>query len=377
MPGMSDRKFRDAVERYSGLEQDDPFVRAAIQTETEKWGVLRQERIQAVADKAGELARGYMPVPRDKDRNDERVAYGPGLNAEAALISKAFAKRLETWARELRERCFDTSRPPFQGEAAASVWIESESAADRERWKKRSESTRDTHEEIRRLADLAGVDAKLEMRWLRYYKAGSEFTQLAPAFPGTILEKLAGEINRVSEETAFHPVVLTAFVLWGAAPTISRIRITETAKTCRISEDRILSRWVTVRFNAADVTDVELRALYKDIREFFGATNRNRLTWTEYDFLALVDSNGGWPERDKTQYWEEVLRQWKEMHATGSLTLNSWRAVRNKYEALTSRTNVRELMTPNPPPPPMGHTEFAKARKRAEELAHRYPPRRW
>lgn len=375
MSVMSDREFRDAVERYSGLEQDNPFVKAAIQTETEKRNVLRQERIQAVADKAGELARGYMTVPRDKDKNNERVAYGPGLNAEAALISKAFTKRLEPWARELRGRCFNTPSPPFQGEAAASVWIESESEADRERWKKRAESTRDTREEIKRLADLAGLDAKLEVRWLRYYESGNEFTQLAPAFPGTILEELAREINRVSEETAFHSVVLTAFVLWGAAPTISRIRITETAKTCRISEDRILSQWVTLRFNAADVTDVELRALYKDIRGFFGVTNKNRLTWTEYDFLALVDSNGGWPERDKTRYWEEVLRQWKEVHATGSLTLNSWRAVRNKYEALTNRTNLRELMTPDPPPSLMDRAEFAEARKRAEELARRHPPR--
>jgi hypothetical protein len=366
MTSMPPKEFRDVVERYAGREQDDVFVRAAVEEEAEEHGALRQERVQAVANRAQEMARGVVSVPKDKD-DGGRTGRELGLSAEAAVIGNVLAKRLEPWARELRKLCFDSFEPPFQEWGEALKWIREEVVSDREKWRATETPGRNIEAEIQRLADLAGLEVKIEPRWLRYYEPDNEYTQLAPAFPDTDIEKLAKELNRVSRETAFHPVVLAAFVLCGSAPEISRIRITETAKTCRISGDRIPSRWVTIRFNAADVTDVELRTIYKDVRTFFGAVNKARITWSEAQFLFLVDSMGGWPSDDKTRFWEAILRQWKVHRASQYLSLNSWQAVRNKYERLTKRTSLRELVTPNPPTPPMSKAEL-------EKLARRYPP---
>jgi hypothetical protein len=316
--------------------------------EAEEHGALRPERVQAAADRAQESACGYAPAPRDDGAGVRRR--GLRLNAEAALISGALAKRLEPWACALRERCFGFPGPPFREWDEALEWIKDEVKKDHEKWVQDPSSKADVEAEIRQLADLAGLEVKAEPRWLRYYEPDNEYTQLAPAFPGTTIEELARETNRVSEETAFHPASLTAFVLCRAAPAISRIRVTETSKTCRVPGDRIPSRWVNIRFNAADVTDVELRRLYNDVREFFGAKGSQRMTWHEAIFLALADEMGGPPEREKSRFWEEVLRRYKATRAAETSPLNSWKAARNKYERLAARIDIRALTTPSPPP---------------------------
>ena len=348
MPKMRLREFRDLVGRVAGLASDSDFVDAAILREVEEYGNLRQERAQAVANSAKERAGNWVRASRDSEDAYKTRHAELGLNPEAALVSKAFAKRLEPWARRLREEGdFDGSEAPFpEDEAAAADWIEEQSAADRKRWIRGHSSKVDARKEIRRLAEVAGLDVDPRPRLLKYGRPGKDHVKNAPVFPGTFLDRLARETNRVSEKTAFQPETLTGYVLTGLQPLISRVRITKSQNTCRVPGGHIHSRCVTLRFNAADVAYDEVRSLYKEIREFFGAANTERLTWPEADFLSLVDSMGGPPEYGKTRFWEEVLRRWKEEPAAQYSPLNSWRAARNKYERLDGRTYIREL----PPP---------------------------
>lgn len=365
-------EFENLVAVASGLEPNSDDVQLAVWEEFRQVGRLYRESAATVADRAREKAGKLVYAPREEKNDDaqaRRREWGP--NAESALISNAFAKRLEPWACGLRERCFGLPGPPFREWEEAVGWIKSEVKRDREKWKQSPASKVEAEAEIRRLADLAGLEVKVEPRGLRYYEPDNEYTQLAPAFPGTTIEELARETNRVSEETAFHPVVLTAFVLCGATPAISRIRITETSKTCRVPGDRIPSRWVNIRFNAADVKDTELRALYKDVRESFGANGSQRITWPEFDFLSLVDEMGGPPGRGRTRFWEEVLGRWKAKYAAQSSPLGSWKAARNKYHRLNDRGNIRTLMKPNPEP---SLSDRKEQLARAKELAVRHDP---
>jgi hypothetical protein len=191
--------------------------------------------------------------------------------------------------------------------------------------------------------------------------------------PGTFLDTLAREVDRVSERTTFQSETLTGYVLTGLQPLISRVRRTKTHRVCEVPGDRILSRWMTLRFNASDIGYDEVRFLHAEIRRFFGATNAERLTWHEADFLSLVHSMGGPPEHGKTRFWEEVLRRWKEEPAAQYSKLSSWRAARNKYERLDGRTNLRNLMTPNPSPPSMSQTELEELRRSLPNMQR--PPR--
>lgn len=342
-------EFRKMVSSYSGLETDSDFVSAAILHEAEEYGPLRRDRVQAVGDNARERAGNF--IPSAKRRENDSQPRGPASGPDAALLSKAFAKRLGPWAIELREEGFGIPDAPFPRDlAAAADWIEQESAADRERWIQDDTSRLDADREIKRLADLAGLVVRTETRFLKYVRPDREHQQLAPAFPGTILDRLARETDRVSEKTAFQPEALTGFVLTGLQPMISRIRITKSDGGCSVPGDTIPSQSVTLVFNAADVSYEEMRRLHAEVRKWFGVTDTERLGWQEFDFISLVDSMGGPPEQGKTHFWEEVLRRWEEEHVSkGSRPLSSWRAARNKFERLDSRRNLRELISPNPP----------------------------
>jgi hypothetical protein len=166
-------------------------------------------------------------------------------------------------------------------------------------------------------------------------------------FPGTFLELLAQETDRVAKKTAFRPEVLTGFVLTGLQPMISRVRIRKTSEGCRIPGDMIPCQSVTLEFYTADVTYDEVRTLYAEIREYFGAADKEGLSWPEFDFISLVESMGGPPEEGKVRFWEEVQRRWKEMPVSRHSPLGSWRAARNKYARLDSRKNLREWTIPN------------------------------
>lgn len=341
--------FLKSVGMRSALGMDHDSVVAAVKREeVAQRGKYYQERIQAVADEVRQRTAGWRRVStQEKDGNVREI----GLNPEAAFIGRAFAKRLQPWAQELRKEVFGSPDAPFLRDlAAAANWIEAQAAADRERWIQDGTSRLDTNKEIKRLADLAGLVVKPVSLFLKYVKPEWEMQQTAPAFPGTSLDRLARETDRVSEKTAFQPETLTGFVLTGLQPMISRVRITKSDGGCLVPGDTIPYRSVILEFNVADVSYDEVRALYAEIRKFFGVTDAERLSWHEFDFISLVDSMGGPPKQYKTRFWEEALRRWKEEPASkSSKPLNSWRAARNKFERLARRRNLHELILPNPP----------------------------
>jgi hypothetical protein len=206
---------------------------------------------------------------------------------------------------------------------------------------------------------------------LEYVRPDNDYRQAIRVSPGTFLDRLARETKRVSERTVFQSETLAGLVLTGLHPLASAVRITETHEVCRVRGDDIPSRWVTLRFNTADVSYEDRRQLYAEIRQFFEAADAANLTWSEFDFLSLVDSMGGPPERDKTAFWKEVLARWSKEPASSDSPLNSWRAARNKYERLDFRKGVRKLATPNQPVrlSPVG-------RKRQVEAVGEYVKRR-
>jgi hypothetical protein len=343
--------FQELVGRVSGLGEDSDFVGAAVLREAKERGELLRERAQAVADDARWRASGWKRVPAKALGGESREL---GTSPDAAFVSKALGKRLEPWAEELREEGFGNPRAPFPEDlTAAAEWIEMQSKMDREQWQRRSvsmaDAMADAQREMERLVDLTGLMVRIEARFVEYIRPDVGYRQMVRVFPGTFLELLAQETDRVAKKTAFRPEVLTGFVLTGLQPMISRARIKKTSGGCKIPGDIIPCQSVTLEFYTADVSYEEVRTLSAEIREFFGATDKERLSWPEFDFVSLVHDMGGPPEQGKTRFWEEVLRRWKGMPASQHSPLNSWRAARNKFERLDSRKNLRELTMRNPP----------------------------
>jgi hypothetical protein len=231
---------------------------------------------------------------------------------------------------------------------AAAEWIEMQSKKDREQSLRQGVSMPDTQEVREWLAGIPGWVTRIEgKRPLEYIRPDVEYRQRAWTYPGTFLDRLQEETDRVAEKTAFRPEVLTGFVLTGLQPMISRARIRKTHDSCRIPGDFIPCSSVTLELYTADISYDEVRTLYAEIREFFGAADKERLSWPEFDFISLVESMGGPPEDGKVRFWEEVQRRWKEMPVSRHSPLGSWRAARNKYARLDSRKNLRVWTIPN------------------------------
>lgn len=340
---MTPPEFRELVGAFSNLGEDNDFVRAAVEREAEERRELDQKRIQAVAEDARRRAAGWVRALA-KEGGETR-----GLSPDAAFISMALAKRLKPWAEELREEGFGKPCAPFPKDPmAAAEWIEMQSKKDREQSLRQGVSMPDTQEVREWLAGIPDWVARIEgKRPLEYIRPDVEYRQRAWTYPGTFLDRLQEETDRVAEKTAFRPEVLTGFVLTGLQPMISRARIRKTHDSCRIPGDFIPCSSVTLEFYTADISYDEVRTLYAEIREFFGAADKERLSWPEFDFISLVDSMGGPPEDGKVRFWEEVQRRWKEMPVSRHSPLGSWRAARNKYARLDSRKNLRVWTIPN------------------------------
>ena len=340
---MTPPEFRELVGAFSNLGEDNDFVRAAVEREAEERRELDQKRIQAVAEDARRRAAGWVRALA-KEGGETR-----GLSPDAAFISMALAKRLKPWAEELREEGFGKPCAPFPKDPmAAAEWIEMQSKKDREQSLRQGVSMPDTQEVREWLAGIPDWVARIEgKRPLEYIRPDVEYRQRAWTYPGTFLDRLQEETDRVAEKTAFRPEVLTGFVLTGLQPMISRARIRKTHDSCRILGDFIPCSSVTLEFYTADISYDEVRTLYAEIREFFGAADKERLSWPEFDFISLVDSMGGPPEDGKVRFWEEVQRRWKEMPVSRHSPLGSWRAARNKYARLDSRKNLRVWTIPN------------------------------
>ena len=340
---MTPPEFRELVGAFSNLGEDNDFVRAAVEREAEERRELDQKRIQAVAEDARRRAAGWVRALA-KEGGETR-----GLSPDAAFISMALAKRLKPWAEELREEGFGKPCAPFPKDPmAAAEWIEMQSKKDREQSLRQGVSMPDTQEVREWLAGIPDWVARIEgKRPLEYIRPDVEYRQRAWTYPGTFLDRLQEETDRVAEKTAFRPEVLTGFVLTGLQPMISRARIRKTHDSCRILGDFIPCSSVTLEFYTADISYDEVRTLYAEIREFFGAADKERLSWPEFDFISLVESMGGPPEDGKIRFWEEVQRRWKEMPVSRHSPLGSWRAARNKYARLDSRKNLRVWTIPN------------------------------
>jgi hypothetical protein len=340
---MTPPEFRELVGAFSNLGEDNDFVRAAVEREAEERRELDQKRIQAVAEDARRRAAGWVRALA-KEGGETR-----GLSPDAAFISMALAKRLKPWAEELREEGFGKPCAPFPKDPmAAAEWIEMQSKKDREQSLRQGVSMPDTQEVREWLAGIPDWVARIEgKRPLEYIRPDVEYRQRAWTYPGTFLDRLQEETDRVAEKTAFRPEVLTGFVLTGLQPMISRARIRKTHDSCRIPGDFIPCSSVTLEFYTADISYDEVRTLYAEIREFFGAADKERLSWPEFDFISLVESMGGPPEDGKVRFWEEVQRRWKEMPVSRHSPLGSWRAARNKYARLDSRKNLRVWTVPN------------------------------
>jgi hypothetical protein len=333
---MNREQFEARVEASAAPElRGSDALKAAMLDVGRRPGPFYDQHVRETLLEAGKRAK------RATSRKEEGAGptRRPEPGAEAHFISHMLIKSLAPWAEGLREEGFGHREPPFEDERAAADWIERTYQEDLAQWKKISEVSDEDYEEIYRLAHQLGLDATTSVRHLQYGRPGDDHVKNAPVSPGTFLAKFASEIQRVSRRTGLPPDALTAHVLAGAVPILSRVRSTRRDSYFTLpSGQQIRLKSVTLTFRTADLTFDELRKLYDEIRGYMGGKGVRSTDLDDLEFWNLVEELGGPPEPYKgvRRFWRQVLDSWNAAHPERR-PLKSWEGLQDRYERLCKR----------------------------------------
>ena len=289
--------------------------------------------IREVVSLARRLAKEYR-LPKEATDSGSSVAFRP--TAGDYFLGKLLVGGLSPWVVRLREEGFSSQEPPFEDEGKAADWIEHTSSADLERWKTHRAERSGAREKIHELAREAGYRIKLDVVFLRYGRPHDDHVKRVGTVPNTFLEKLALETEKFSKKTGLTPDALVAHILVGLNPMIPRVRSVRTENWVRLPNGQTFPiRWETLTFYAADLSYEEVRHLYSEVRDYVGGKGTKTLTFEELEYLELVEDMGGPPRERKSDFWKNVLQEWKRKHPNEPP--NSWKSAQEKFSGLKKR----------------------------------------
>jgi hypothetical protein len=297
-----------------------------------------------ILTRAKELYAEYITTKMKKDAADLAFAYTSRDFAESDI----FAKRLRPWAKALRQERFKCDEAPFEIIDKAADWIEEETETNRINWEERHGKRREEIEkEINRLASEHRIEIRAEAKYVPYQREDSEYVRRALLTPGTFLMKLTRESENMAGVTGLRQDTLVAYILVGLKPVRPRMWATQTDRETELpGGERLVRRWETVTFYAADLTYDEVRAMYNAIKGYVGGEGakkkgrKARVAKADLELLDLVKERGGPPRKRgaKTKFWETVREEWNSKPDVKPYRTS--RGLSNRYERLSERLKV-------------------------------------
>lgn len=322
-----------------GLRGSDA-LKAAMLDAGRRPGPFYAQDVREALQEAGK--RAEQATVREEAQVEGEPARRSEPGAEAHFISHMLVKSLASWTEDLREEGFEHREPPFEDEGKAADYIERTYQEDLAQWREKREAPDDAKEQIHRLAHQLGIVATTSGLLLRYGRPGDGHLRNAHVSPGTFLWKLASEVERVSRKSGLPPDALTAHVLTGVTPILSRVRFTEREDHFNLpSGQQMHSRSVTLTFRTADLTFEELRELYDEIKDYMGGKGVRHADLDDFEFWNLVEELGGPPEPYKgvRRFWLRVRDRWNAAHPERK-PLKSWEGLQDRYQRLCKRLGV-------------------------------------
>jgi len=258
----------------------------------------------------------------------------PGLRPTPTdmLLGEALTRAMAPQVEELRRERFGHINPPFSTMEEAASWIKQSSEADLVKWREKREQRRKALEKIERLAKEHLIELDLKSTLLPYQKPGDEHVKSAPAIPRTYLHKLARETASMAKHTGLSQDALVTHVLTGLKPLRSRAQMKTTRNGYWVPRgEQITVNEATVVFRAQDLTEKELRSVYKNVRAHVGGKGTRSLEHKDVEVWTLVQELGGPPQQhgSKGLFWNKVLERWNREHPDEPYTSTNW--AKNHY----------------------------------------------
>jgi hypothetical protein len=270
----------------------------------------------------------------DRKTRSEELA----LEATDKLFGKALVRSLAPRLEELRRSGFDSPEPPFKTVAEAAAWVEQTADVNLAEWRKDSKERKKARAEIERLAAKYRIEIQEKATQIPYQKPSDEQVKWTHAVPGTFLLALAQETRRIAEHTGLPQDALVTYVLTGIEPARSRVRLTMKENRYTLpSGEQIGVNEALVTLRARDLTDKELRTIYRMARGHVGGKGTKGLRDDDVDLWELVQDLGGPPQEygSKGQFWETVREHWNREYPDEPYTTRN--GVKRRYERISAR----------------------------------------
>jgi hypothetical protein len=253
------------------------------------------------------------------------------------IFGDALVRALAPTIANLRKREFGSQEPPFASVKDAAEWIVAQSMADLTTERAQSIQREKAYDEIERLAKEHLIEFDYTSTALPYKVPHDEHTKEASTVPGTYLYQLAKETYLIAKHTGLPQDALVMHVLTGLKPIRSRVRITrrETWYTLP-SGKQIGASEAVVTFRARDLTDKELRGIYRVIRGHVGGKGTRGLEDKDEYLWELVQNRGGPPSLHgkKGPFWQGVLEDFNRKYP-GEITTQ--RGIEKRYDRILKR----------------------------------------
>jgi hypothetical protein len=285
-------------------------------------------RYARTAQRAKELAR----------ENEEEESVELRQTPTDRIFGDALVRALTLTVADFREREFERSEPPYTSEGEAAACIKKQSTKDLEVWQANSGKRNKAHNEIHRLADEHQLEIEFKSTLLPYQVPHDEYVRWVPAVPGTWLYRLAKETQRIAKHTGLPQYALVTHVLTGLKPVRSRVRITTRENHYTLpSGEQIHANEADVTFRARDLTEPELRWIYRMVKGQVGGKGTEALNDKDEYLWTLVQDMGGPPQAHGTKgpFWRAVQEKMNLKYPDDSYT--SWEGVKKRYYSILER----------------------------------------
>jgi len=323
---MNKQEFLREVEKQAPPEyKGGSILKEAVNFfEIANAGEFYKRNIPTVIQIAGRLKINFNSQEEKEEENNKTK--GLGLTSQNIIESDYLTEKITPWAEEVRLEIFGNKKPPFEKDSwqeslkAAEAWLreKAEAPLPEETQRKIDRFSR----EYKRISKLQRENAIIGNFAIKAnfidFPGGDGWVIRFPVRGHKELETIEKEVKKISNASGFKKHALTAFILTGLEPIISRATVTSNNYWHQLPNGEALARKnVVIEINSPDLTFNELKEIYNQYRQRMKSKKKKPLSEEHLRLFYIVKNNAPPPEKGNckqgewTSYWKHIANEWK------------------------------------------------------------------
>lgn len=350
---MTQADFIASVKGHPLLRETDqrgtPEYRNALKQVLDLF--IREGRTQSQNDVRLSILTTDLLVATPAGEENERPVPTRNRRPTTPFGDEMAAKLQVGLIKTLRENMFGTSKPPFRSHKSAARWIKKTADEDRpelseeerQRGGELMNQIREQAEEASRL--LGGYVSVIEAtgKPLSFIDEDGKVVNRVYVPLHSKLARLEYNVRFLHERSDFPIPSLVAAILVDTPlmlpPWIARVGIVNQGAPLERTRGRVT--FPSLR----DVSEKDLRAVFRSMRAAAGLTKKKALTERDQLLLSIIREKGGVPEEGKVAFWNEVRKCFRSRARGGWSCPTGYRGMHEWYRSVNRKLGNGERGT--------------------------------